>query len=537
MVSLYLGRLSGSERDELLNKLAESQEYKCFICHDEIDLKLHKDDLDIDHIIPSKNGGKDDPSNFALTHSSCNRSKQASDLRVARILAHFQKIQQKTLDETHTQANLSHILECYGGSKFPLNYSIEKDSIKYSFSGIGDNQILKSPIYTDPVSNFRYFFAFVPLEYIFHDDRINPRSIGKNVSKLVQEFFVGRPQLHISLGYILTTGDSSQINVFDGQHKAVAQILLNTRQLPVRIFIDPDLDVLLTANTNAGTSLRQVAFDKSVQRHLGNALYYDRIQRYKKERGLAAEDFSFSEEDLVKYFKGESREMKRYIIDAVRDSITHHPENKLRDYIDFGGRGKEKPISYSTLEKTVYSFFILQDVLHTPLDFRFEQDDNPRENEKEQLLRLMNIIADEIYIGKFDPDIGTSMLESNLRKGENIPEDHMTAFRMSKEEIMYNWLKFLDQIIKNYFIMQGTPINEDKLFQEKFPEPLWANLRLFIKNFRGLPIWVNKELSLTVFGGKQNNAYWETIFTTGKTPQGLQVLSEPINLMNLIKNK
>ncbi|MEJ5285571.1 MAG: hypothetical protein WHS77_11050, partial [Brevinematales bacterium] len=110
------------------------------------------------------------------------------------------------------------------------------------------------------------------------------------------------------------------------------------------------------------------------------------------------------------------------------------------------------------------------------------------------------------------------------------------AFRMSKEEIIYNWLKYIEQIIKNYFIMQGKPINEQRLFQYKFPEPLWDKIRIFIKNLSQLPIWINKELSNTVFGGKQNNDFWQTIFETGKSPQGIQVLSEPINLMKMIIN-
>ena len=70
--------------------------------------------------------------------------------------------------------------------------------------------------------------------------------------------------------------------------------------------------------------------------------------------------------------------MKRYILDAVRDSITHHQENKLKDYIDFGGRGKEKPLSYSTIEKTFYSFFIYQEPLESSLDHLMEEGDNPK---------------------------------------------------------------------------------------------------------------------------------------------------------------
>ncbi|MFO1278440.1 MAG: hypothetical protein U1F04_02490 [Burkholderiaceae bacterium] len=30
----------------------------------------------------------------------------------------------------------------------------------------------------------------------------------------------------------------------------------------------------------------------------------------------------------------------------------------------------------------------------------------------------------------------------------------------------------------------------------------------FVRNLAGLPVWQNKDLSETVFGGKANNSYW-----------------------------
>ena len=163
-----------------------------------------------------------------------------------------------------------------------------------------------------------------------------------------------------------------------------------------------------------------------------------------------------------------------------------------------------------------------------------EEGGNPRELEKEQILNLMNIIAEELFIGKFDSDIGTNRIENRIQSGENLPLDHIRAYRMSKEEILYNWLRYIQQIIKNYFIMQGMPIQEDKLFQYHFPVPLWERIRTFTRNLSNLPIWVNKELSSTAFGGKQNYEYWQEIFEKGKTQQGLQILAEPINLMKMI---
>jgi len=106
---------------------------------------------------------------------------------------------------------------------------------------------------------------------------------------------------------------------------------------------------------------------------------------------------------------------------------------------------------------------------------------------------------------------------------------------MSKEEVLYSWLRYVQQIAKFFFINTGKPIVEERLFQYPFPEQLWANIRNFIRNLAELPLWASKDLSETVFGGKQNASFWQTIFETGKTPSGVQVMSRGINLVEMIK--
>lgn len=532
MSSLYLHRLNQEERTGLENKLHLTQFGKCFICEQPIDLKLHKGQIDVDHVVPTKVGGKDDPSNFALTHASCNRSKQASNLEVARVLCRFHSLKEK-LESENRSPNLGDLLKG-AGSPLQLSFNIDGNSITYSLSELGDNALYTVPIHEDELSGFRYFFAKLPTRYMAHDDRINPRSIGNNISKLVEEFFQKRPQLHVPLAWIESKDGKSSVFVFDGQHKAAAQIMLGVTTLPLRIFVDPDADILITANTNAGTTLKQVAFDKSVQRHLGSSLYYERIARYQKDNSLQEDNLDFSEKALVDHFRGQSREVKRYVLDALRDSITSDPDNKLRDFIDFGGRGKERPLSYSTVEKTFYSFFLFQEVLQTSINFKLEQGENPRQLERLQVVRLMNIVADEIFIEKFDPEIGTDRIENRIQKGDVFSLEHLRAFRMSKEEIVYNWLQYCGQIARQYFIMQGKPDPQDRLFQEPFPEQVWENVRKFVRRLGELPLWANTELSSTVFGGKQNNNYWDSVFKTGRTPQGMEILAKPLNLIEMI---
>ncbi len=535
MASNYLSRLSSIDREKLIKELWDIQGGMCFISEEPIDLELHYSVLDIDHVIPSKLGGKDDPSNFALTFSSANRSKQASDLKLARILHRFTKIQNSIKEKEDRSPNLDDILKTKSGSKYSLKFRREDNFILYTLANTGNTEIIKSPIYKDKLSGLEYFFAVLPIEYVFHDDKINPRSIGSNISKLIDEFYQGNPQLHISLGWIdIKDNSESNVKIFDGQHKAAAQVMLDVKEIPVRIFINPNEDLIILTNFRAGTVLRQVAFDKSIQRHLGNTLYYDRVKRYQDELNLGEDNLNFSERELVNYFKGESRELKRYILDSVRDGVTRNPENKLMEFVDMGGRAKEKPISYSTIEKTFYSFFIFQDLLETPISFKMDEGKNPRSLEKEQIVQLMNIIAEEIYIDKFDMELGTFKLENKIQNDGEVPIEHLRAYRMGKEEIMYNWLKFLGQVIQNHFISLGQPIEPSKLFQYEFSNVLWGLIRNYIINLSELPLWSNNQLSTNVFGGKQNYQYWNTIFTTGSSPQGVKVLSKALNLNELL---
>ena len=532
MASKFLSKLSKDEYDELTKKLLSIQNNICYICQDPIDLNLHT--TNIDHIIPLANKGKDAEENFAVTHESCNKSKLDANLKIARILHLLKKIQEQTHEKENRSASLKHILEYYGGSKYDFKYSIENGELKYSFSQNGDNAIKKATIFEDKLSKEKYAFILVPIEYIYHDEIINPRGINNSISKLIKEFEKGNPQLHLSLARF----DNSKLKIFDGQHKAVAQIMLGVRHLMLRVFIEPNVDRLTETNTNAGSTLRQIAFDKSIMRQLNNTLYYERIKKYQEDHNLSENDFSFSEQQLVDYFKGDNANIKKYVIDSIKHAITNNKENKLKDYIDFEGKAKDLPISYSAFDKTFLSMFVnYKVILNTPINFRSDEGLNPRELEISQIVRLLNIIAEEIYIGKFLPEIGVYRIEQKIIKGkdQDITDDHLAAYRISKEEVLYNWLQYLKKAIENYFSNTGKLIDNDKIFQTPFDEQLWTNIRNFVINLRNLPLWKDRSMADTIFAGKNNYDFWKTIFNTGKSPDGAQVLARPLNFIEMIR--
>ena len=523
--SKFLSTLTKEQYQELTKKLFEIQNGKCFICEKEIDLDVQT--TNIDHIVPIVNKGKDDESNFALAHEHCNKSKLDADLRVAKILSKLENI--KANVEKNKQATLADVLKAHDGGKYDFKYIIDDDAIRYSFDELGVD-IHNAPVHTDELSGEKSAFIEVPIEYIHHDGLINPRGINNSIGLLIKEFYKGNPQLHLSLARI----DEGKLKIFDGQHKAVAQIMLGVRKLMLRVFIEPDIERLIETNTNAGSKLKQIAFDKSIIRQLHNTLLHEKIVEYQNAHNLSPDDYSFSEQDLVEFFKGERGNVKQYIINSQKDIITRKSE--LVDYIDFEGRSKEKPISYSAFEKTFLATFVNpKTILNKPIGD--SDDNNPRILESTQLIKLCNILAETIYVGKFDIEVGTHRIEQSVLQGKDkeITDDHLIAYRVSKEEIMANWMKIIAKVVQSYFLNTGLDYDEENMFQQKIPEQLWSNIENFVKNFVALPLWKDRGLAETIFSGKNNYEYWATIFKTGQTVDGVQVLLQPVNFQEMLK--
>ena len=534
--SEYLAGLTLEDRTVLEGRLLERQSGKCFICDDTIDPVLHQDQLDVDHIVPLAEQGADDEHNFALTHASCNRSKGASDLRVARRMAEFEKLQQQALERGERGANLGHVLAEHGGAKAAIRLQNSGGRIEFTLSATCDETIQSVPLYQDPLSGMRYFFGVFPLEYIHHDDRINPRSIGRNIRPLIEEFLRKRPQLHVGLAWWAPEEDGTgRIKMFDGQHKAAAQILIGSRKLPVRVFVEPDLNVLLQANTNAAEKLRQVAFDTAVMRHLGSTLYAERVKQYQKFKVLLDDDYSFSEKDLVAFFRGEHKEVQKYIVDWVRDSVNYHRDNRLKEYVEWAGKKGDRPLAYAALEQTFFAEFLYKYALDTPIALAMDRGDNPRMIERDQLVRLMSLYADIFFVGQWDPDLGGRRLEARLRKGEVIAEGHLRAWRVTRGEILAVIMKYVRLVIEHYFAVTGRPIEKDRLMQYRLPEDVWARVETFLCRLSGLPAWIDTSLSNTVFGAKQNRDFWAEVFKTGRSTTGVQVFTGPINVIDMMQ--
>jgi hypothetical protein len=176
-------------------------------------------------------------------------------------------------------------------------------------------------------------------------------------------------------------------------------------------------------------------------------------------------------------------------------------------------------------------------MLETPFYGLDAEGENTRELERRQIVRLMSMIAVAYYTdGKYAFDRGVDKIESKVQKGDKIPDDHLRAYRMGREEVVAGWLPFVTKVISNYFMVNGKNVRDERLFQYKFPTQLWLNIENFLTNLGRLPLWVDYKLSETVFGGKATAVFWNRVFDTGNEPNGVPVIhAGGLNVLDMIK--
>jgi hypothetical protein len=117
------------------------------------------------------------------------------------------------------------------------------------------------------------------------------------------------------------------------------------------------------------------------------------------------------------------------------------------------------------------AFINAKTILKTNLDFKIDEGLNPRILERNQIINLCNIIAEEILIGKYDKDIGVYRIENKIAEGKGgIPDEHLIAYRMCREEVMYNWIQYIKLLIKQSFSLSGEMFDDNNLFQQPIPD-------------------------------------------------------------------
>jgi len=111
-----------------------------------------------------------------------------------------------------------------------------------------------------------------------------------------------------------------------------------------------------------------------------------------------------TEANFVEFMRARANLSRADAIKRVRSMIHRdvldHPDNQLRDYITEENRGRQNPLTMYRLEKTFFAEFVAS----PPLNDEFETDSYHRDEERENLVRLVNLVVRRTLVGRWAPE-------------------------------------------------------------------------------------------------------------------------------------
>lgn len=434
----------------------EEGKIRCFVNNHPIE---EESDIEYHHIKPYSKSGPTEVSNLAPVCKDHHR-------RIGTLsIIEYRNKSKMTEFFDHTEARkLSNVLELKIGSN---NFGIDFKNEIIDFNiNIYINEDIESSNYslsTCPATGYKYFYIDLPIKYINNDEDLQPRPLEMRRLWELYRHLLAYTQLSPSIGRLV----NNKIFIFDGQHKAAAQIWAGRKTIDCKIYINPDVKVLKETNLTAHDKLRQMPFFTSVLISKWADLFKEEWQEYLETTGEKSEAGFIS--FLVE--KGKSKaEAINMIKSNIYDSIFDDENNLINEYISERNRSRKNPLTVYAIKQTIFKNF----VTNPPLGINIEKLDELRELERKNLIELLNILTEETLKDKWDP--------------ENASEEHKVAGRIYFAGSLKAWTAMLGDVVAQVLDLYDT--NErKKILLREVKEDKWEKIRGRIKHLFEHKVW------------------------------------------------
>jgi len=541
-----LDTLSKDVKAELLQRLHKSQNEVCYVCQNIINLSVHR--TDIDHILALSHNGVDAEQNWGLTHESCNRSKGARDLQLQRTLyrfkSHVESYANSGTDGSIRNFTVNEALNELYPKRQDVGAVIQNGEIQLSYNWKGNACTDRFLLLEDPETpGFTSFVGMIPFECIHHDAAINPRSIV-DLEAMIEEFYNRNPQLQPSLATLSfeSTSGKGKILLFDGQHKAAAQMYLGRARLYVRTFINCDKSRLKETNFRAHTRLAQIHFPQLVEDRVGDDLFLEEFTRYLDTGDFAKKsERAFFREHLPSPQRAEFRKyFTSYLRYEVLTGKAGTKPNEILNYVEtITARSKRYPLSYDAVQKTFLDHFLWLKPSREPL----EVSQNMRTLERENLIRLMNLFVEEILASnRFDFGKGIYRIEEQLTEApDSIPDSHLRAYRLCRSAAMIIWslelMRAIALLLNTLSKYQASEWPKERPLWAVIEQSDWERIRKMIRVVRDHKIWgerTNPNIVSAISSTRQRD--WKEILLQGQLPQRQEQLLPKLDQNYIFQN-
>lgn len=451
-MGFYMKReLSEGEKQQLVEKYG----LKCFIDGHPVG---SKDELEFHHVLPFSEGGTTDLQNNAPVCKEHHRRLGTLSLSEFR-----DRLAMERFFEKNKEAYLDDVIkEKVGETNFgkDTKFELSEVNVKLYFSEKG---WLTFPIHKCPVTNTSYFYAPIPIQYLINDKELQPRFLEASKLWALYSHFRRYTQLAPSICRL----KNNRILLFDGQHKAAAQIWFGRNEVECKVYINPNEMAIKEANIAAHTNLRQMPLYTSIALKRLSDLYEEYWEEFEKVGGQKSELLFVNFLESKGKKRREAIEMYKA---AIQSAILEARDSKFTKYVSKETRTHDMPISVFGLQKSVFTNLIVS----PPLEEELEIVDVWRDNECKNIVALLKILSEETLDGRWNP-------KSNDAR-------HKKSERIYAAGCIRTWSKMLKDVIAAILSIWDAD-KKERMFFNTVPDEKWVEIREKIRKLFSHKIW------------------------------------------------
>lgn len=461
MAIILQRQITDTEKEQIISRFGRV----CYATGHEI---LDSEEIHFDHIKAFVNEGASEIDNIAPMCQKHNLQKGRLPLEDFRIKLRLDEFFKKGQALT-----LKHELEHFKEKGVVPNFG---ETVYHKING-GEielevfNQKELYRLYTCPTTNWKYFYANLPVDVINSDDDDDGK-IGLQPRYLIQDkvfdlyrHFQRNTVLHPSIARLY----QNKILVFDGQHKIAAMLWAERKQFELKIYIDPDPNSLNQTNISAHDKFAQTRFFSSVMVAKLGSQFGKQFEEYKNLEDGAKK----TEAGFVKFLMSSEQlttgEVNKRFTSFIYDSILDESTNKIARLVSKGNRSSaEHPLTVDMLTKSLFTNFLYKH----PTEDDLTGESYKRDKEILNVTRLCNVIDEEI-LHKWD----ASKTENDLVQNK--------LNRMFRSKSIMAWAELLrDAVIAKLEIDDRD--EQAQLFYREIDDEDFEKIR---KVFRRLVSW------------------------------------------------
>jgi hypothetical protein len=385
---------------------------------------------------------------------------------------------------------------------------------------------VEGPIIKEDRTGKQFTVVQVPIELLSVDEAVNPRHLQRaRLEKMIEAFRGKQTRFQVTQCRLLPREERrDELAVFDGSHGTASEILADAQLITCKVYLPNELSSAeaFEWNTDAHSSLRQQEFRSRVLMSRRAKLFKDDFDKFLADS--AKSTFARSERGFLASLPAYERPQKLeaifdYVYSAVledeheaeiEDATTKEirtvaePACKIQKFVRKDEQQKRggKLLGYDLLKATILKDFVQQGASEKIVT-RLPREDWPRELERGNLVRLGNILTEEMLEGRWGATHDVEQFEQEgskrgAKKTRTPTPEALLAENLWKKGSVRIWTRRLRDAIG---LMIGLASSDlETVFQRNISNDKWTQIREAVQRIASYGAWTSDKV-VPLLGG------------------------------------